>query len=72
MNKLRDGLRLLNVADPCVEIVSSNTGELIIAACGEVHMQKCLDDLKKNYAKCKVRVENFLSLAYENSNFFLV
>ena len=57
MNKLRDGLRLLNVADPCVEIVSSNTGELIIAACGEVHMQKCLDDLEKNYAKCKARVK---------------
>jgi len=54
MSRLRDGCRLLNVADPCVEIVASQTGELIIAACGEVHMQKCLDDLERDYAKCKV------------------
>ena len=59
MNKLRDGLKLLNVADPSVEIVSSNTSELIIAACGEVYMQKCIDVLK-NYAKCKVRVNTIL------------
>ena len=55
MGALRKGLKLLNIADPCVEIINSVTGELVIAACGEVHLQKCLDDLEKYYAKCPVK-----------------
>ena len=51
MNALRKGVKLLNIADPCVEIVDSATGELVVAACGEVHLEKCLDDLQKYYAK---------------------
>ena len=54
MEMLRDGLRLLNIADPVVEILDSATGELVVGACGEMHLQKCLDDLEKYYAKCKV------------------
>ena len=55
MGALRKGLKLLNIADPCVEIINSVTGELVVAACGEVHLQKCLDDLEKYYAKCPVK-----------------
>ena len=55
MAALRKGLKLLNIADPCVEIINSVTGELVVAACGEVHLQKCLDDLEKYYAKCPVK-----------------
>merc|ERR1712131_79547 len=55
MAALRKGLKLLNIADPCVEIINSVTGELVVAACGEVHLQKCLDDPEKYYAKCPVK-----------------
>ena len=54
MEKLREGMRLLNVADPCVEIMDTATGELVLGACGEVHLEKCLDDLEKIYSKIKV------------------
>lgn len=45
MKQLVHGLRLLNQSDPCVEILIQETGEHIIIAAGEVHLQKCLDDL---------------------------
>lgn len=54
MENLREGLRLLNIADPIVEILDSVTGELVVGCCGEMHLQKCIDDLEKFYAKCKV------------------
>ena len=46
--------RLLNIADPVVEILDSATGEVVIGACGEMHLEKCLDDLERFYAKIKV------------------
>lgn len=46
MKQLVHGLKLLNQSDPCVEIMVQETGEHIVTAAGEVHMQKCLDDLR--------------------------
>jgi ribosome assembly protein 1 len=57
--KLKDllkGLRLLNQADPCVEIMLLENGEHILCAAGEVHLQRCIDDLVKQFAKCEVNV----------------
>ena len=45
MRTLERGLRLLNQSDPCVEIMIQENGEHVIMAAGEVHLQKCLDDL---------------------------
>ena len=45
MRALERGLRLLNQSDPCVEIMIQENGEHVIMAAGEVHLQKCLDDL---------------------------
>ena len=47
MNRLMDGLRLLNQADPCVQVLLQDTGEHVIVAAGEVHLQRCLDDLRE-------------------------
>ena len=44
----------MNIADPVVEILDSATGEVVIGACGEMHLEKCVDDLEKFYAKIKV------------------
>lgn len=46
MKQLVHGLKLLNQSDPCVEIMVQETGEHIVTAAGEVHLQKCLDDLR--------------------------
>jgi len=46
MDALLRGMKLLNQSDPCVEVLVQETGEHVIAAAGEVHLQKCLDDLR--------------------------
>lgn len=56
LRPLVDGLKLLNQADPSVEVSVQETGEHILAAAGEVHLQKCLDDLEKEYARVKLKV----------------
>lgn len=39
MGKLTEGLRLLNQADPCVEVLVQETGEHVILTAGEVHLE---------------------------------
>ncbi|CAL1526751.1 unnamed protein product [Lymnaea stagnalis] len=56
MNRLVKGLKLLNQADPCVEVRIQETGEHVIVAAGEVHLQRCIDDLKERYGKVDVNV----------------
>lgn len=51
LGALTRGLRLLNRADPFVEINISATGEHVIAAAGEVHLERCIKDLKERFAK---------------------
>lgn len=50
MHTLINGLKLLNQADPCVEVKLQHTGEHVIVATGEVHLQHCIKDLKERYA----------------------
>jgi len=49
MKQLAEGLSLLYQSDPCVEISTEKSGGYTIAAAGEVHLQKCLDDLRNLY-----------------------
>ena len=39
IGKLTEGLRLLNQADPCVEVLVQETGEHVILTAGEVHLE---------------------------------
>ena len=56
LRALVEGMRLLNQADPSVEVSVQETGEHVLAATGEVHLQKCLDDLEHQHAKVKLKV----------------
>ena len=56
MPALVSGMKLLNQADPSVEIYVQETGERILSTAGEVHLQKCLNDLKNQYARVKLKV----------------
>lgn len=47
MPKLVHGMRLLNQADPCAEVLIQETGEHVLVTAGEVHLQRCLDDLQE-------------------------
>jgi len=49
--KLMEGLKRLSKADPLVLIYTANTGEHIVAGCGELHLQVCLKDLEEDLMK---------------------
>ncbi|KZT28887.1 P-loop containing nucleoside triphosphate hydrolase protein [Neolentinus lepideus HHB14362 ss-1] len=50
MPKLIRGLKLLNQADPCVETFQQQTGEHVILGAGELHLERCLKDLRDRFA----------------------
>ncbi|XP_035274038.1 elongation factor-like GTPase 1 [Anguilla anguilla] len=54
MPKLVRGMKLLNQADPCVEVLIQETGEHVLVTAGEVHLQRCLDDLRERFAKIEI------------------
>ncbi|KAJ7960507.1 Elongation factor-like [Quillaja saponaria] len=56
MGALVKGLRLLNHADPFVEVAVSARGEHVLAAAGEVHLERCIKDLKDRFAKVQLEV----------------
>ncbi|XP_054286195.1 elongation factor-like GTPase 1 isoform X1 [Macrosteles quadrilineatus] len=50
------GLRLLNQADACVQVIVQETGEHVIVTAGEVHLERCIEDLQQRYAKVAINV----------------
>ncbi|XP_044914663.1 elongation factor-like GTPase 1 isoform X2 [Felis catus] len=56
MPQLVRGMKLLNQADPCVQILIQETGEHVLVTAGEVHLQRCLDDLRERFAKIQISV----------------
>lgn len=50
------GLKLLNQADACVQVMLQETGEHVIVTAGEVHLERCVEDLQQRYAKISVNV----------------
>ena len=53
--KLVEGLRKLAKADPLVQCYTEESGEHIVAGCGELHIEICLKDLEEDYAKCPLK-----------------
>ena len=53
--KLVDGLKKLSKSDPLVVCTTEESGEHIIAGCGELHIEICLKDLVEEYAKCEIK-----------------
>lgn len=47
---LQAGLRKLNQADPAVDTYVTSTGEHVITASGELHLERCLLDLRERFA----------------------
>jgi elongation factor 2 len=50
--KLVEGLKKLSKSDPLVVCSTEESGEHIIAGCGELHVEICLKDLREEYAQC--------------------
>ncbi|KAJ1561950.1 Elongation factor-like GTPase 1, partial [Nowakowskiella sp. JEL0078] len=58
MSQLVEGLRILNQADPSVEVLRQETGEHVIITSGELHLERCLKDLKELYAKIDIKASD--------------
>nr|CCA26090.1 AGAP003001PA putative [Albugo laibachii Nc14] len=54
--KLECGLQRLYRSDPTVEVEIQESGEHVIVALGELHLDRCIKDLKERFAKVSVRV----------------
>ncbi|CAG9813440.1 unnamed protein product [Phaedon cochleariae] len=55
---LRQGLKYLMHSDSCVEVVMQETGELVLLTAGDVHLGKCIEDLKTKFAKIDINVSS--------------
>jgi len=49
--KLVEGLKRLSKSDPMVQIITSESGEHIVAGAGELHLEICLKDLQEDFMK---------------------
>merc|ERR1712193_397036 len=56
--KLVEGLKKLSKSDPLVVCTTEESGEHIIAGCGELHVEICLKDLREEYAQCEFSVSD--------------
>ncbi|AGO13182.1 AaceriAFR031Cp [[Ashbya] aceris (nom. inval.)] len=54
INQLVRGLTLLNQADPCVETYVEESGEHILCTAGELHLERCLKDLRERFAGIEI------------------
>merc|ERR1711998_285545 len=49
--KMVEGLKKLSKSDPLVVCTTEESGEHVIAGCGELHVEICLKDLRDEYAQ---------------------
>ncbi|CAG8438710.1 8721_t:CDS:2 [Ambispora leptoticha] len=53
--KLVEGLKRLSKSDPCVQCLTSDSGEHIVAGAGELHLEICLKDLEEDHAQVPIK-----------------
>jgi elongation factor 2 len=70
--KLVEGMKRLAKSDPMVLCYTEESGEHIIAASGELHLEICLQDLQNDFMGCEVKVSDpvvsFRETCTEKSN----
>lgn len=55
LDQLERGLRLLNLSDPMVQVTVQENGEHILMTAGELHLERCLKDLRERFAKIEIQ-----------------
>ncbi|RMD41976.1 hypothetical protein DV735_g3167, partial [Chaetothyriales sp. CBS 134920] len=60
LNKMIRGLKLLEQADPCAVYEQLPSGEHVILTAGELHLERCLKDLRERYARCDVHTGDLI------------
>ncbi|KAI2639471.1 P-loop containing nucleoside triphosphate hydrolase protein [Hypomontagnella submonticulosa] len=55
LDKMIEGLQLLVRSDPCAEYEQFESGEHVLLTAGELHLERCLTDLKERFARCDIQ-----------------
>ncbi|KAI0834841.1 P-loop containing nucleoside triphosphate hydrolase protein [Hypoxylon sp. FL0890] len=55
LDKMIEGLKLLVRSDPCAEYEQLESGEYVLLTAGELHLERCLTDLKERFARCDIQ-----------------
>ncbi|KZL67454.1 elongation factor 2 [Colletotrichum incanum] len=55
LDKMIHGLQLLVQSDPCAEYEQFGSGEHVLLTAGELHLERCLTDLKERFARCDIQ-----------------
>ena len=55
LNKMIKGLKMLEQSDPCAVYEQMESGEHVILTAGELHLERCLKDLRERFARCDIQ-----------------
>ena len=55
LDKMIKGLHLLVQSDPSAEYEQFDTGEHVLLTAGELHLERCLTDLRERFARCEIQ-----------------
>ncbi|KAK3322232.1 P-loop containing nucleoside triphosphate hydrolase protein [Apodospora peruviana] len=55
LDKMIHGLKLLVQSDPCAEYEQFSSGEHVLLTAGELHLERCLTDLRERFARCEIQ-----------------
>ncbi|EFX02409.1 ribosome biogenesis protein [Grosmannia clavigera kw1407] len=55
LDKMIAGLKLLVQSDPCAEYEQFSNGEHVLLTAGELHLERCLTDLRERFAHCEIQ-----------------
>ncbi|KAJ5713078.1 uncharacterized protein N7483_010259 [Penicillium malachiteum] len=55
LGKMVTGLRLLEQSDPCAQYEVLPSGEHVILTAGELHLERCVKDLRERFARCEIQ-----------------
>ena len=55
LEKMIRGMKLLEQSDPCAQYEVLESGEHVILTAGELHLERCLKDLRERFAKCEIQ-----------------
>ena len=53
--KMIHGMKLLEQSDPCAQYEVLESGEHVILTAGELHLERCLKDLRERFARCEIQ-----------------
>ena len=55
LDRMIRGMKLLEQSDPCAQYEVLESGEHVILTAGELHLERCLKDLRERYARCEIQ-----------------